>query len=156
MQGKRMILFVGAWSIFVLGSAGQLNGQQQRPTGIRVQLPTTSFFNIRTVVSAPDAGITNLGGVRRSSFRSWSRGTPGLGSVPFLGRGIRHRGRAGTTGANQSGVVVRIISNKELEQDALKNIERFQQPNRSLDPNGSLATQTKADFLSRNIGKRDR
>jgi type II secretory pathway component GspD/PulD (secretin) len=153
---KSKLFVVSATAFFVLGLIGQSPAQQPRSTGVQVQLPTTSFFNIRTVVSAPDAGISNLGGVRRSSFRSWSAGIPGLGSLPFPGRGFRNRAVAEIDSASQSGVAVRIISNKELEQDALKWARRTQQQDELLDPNGSRAVQAKADFLSRNIGKRNR
>lgn len=49
----------------VFGWNSALSAQQTRPTNIRVQLPTVSFFNLRTVVSVPDAGVMSLGGVSR-------------------------------------------------------------------------------------------
>ena len=151
------ILTIACASLFAVGfCSDELFGQQQRPTGISVQLPTTSFFNIRTVVSAPDAGITSLGGVRRSYSRGWSAGIPGLGNLPVLGRPFRNRAVVGGSSASNSGMVVRIISNKELDEDTMAKAGAIQSIRELHDPNGSRAVQAQADFLSRNIGRRDR
>ena len=64
----------------VFGWNSALSAQQTRPTNIRVQLPTVSFFNLRTVVSVPDAGVMSLGGVSRSASGS-SRWWPCLGQA---------------------------------------------------------------------------
>lgn len=136
--------------------AAEKTHAQQRPAGVRVQLPTTSFFNIRTVVSAPDAGITKLGGVSRGASTRSSYGIPGLSNIPWLGRSFRNRALAGSNSANNSSVLVRIISNKEIEEDVLSAATAHKRRDEIRDPNGSHAIQAQADFLSRNIGRRNR
>ncbi len=118
-----------------------------------VQLPTVRFFNVRTVVSVPDGGSISLGGVSRNTSGSISRGVPGLGSVPGAGRLFRNRGIGGTSNASGSAVSARIIVMSELEEDVLAEANRRQAISTQLDPNGSIAVQRQADFITRNLGR---
>ena len=118
-----------------------------------VQLPTLRFFNVRTVVSVPDGGSTSLGGVSRNASGSINRGVPGLSSVPGAGRLFRNRGIGGTANAAGSSVSARIIVMSELEEDVLAEANRRQTFSAQSDPNGSLAVQRQADFITRNLGR---
>ena len=113
-----------------------------------VQLPVLRFFNVRTVVSAPDGGVMSLGGVKSHSSGSRSSGIPGLAGRPFQNRG---------TGFSSTGshlvVKPRIIISSELEADVLREAERRNAIREKSDPNGPKAVQAKADFITRNIGR---
>ena len=119
-----------------------------------VQLPTVRFFNVRTVVSVPDGGTFSLGGINRSSNGSFGRGVPGLGNVPYGGRLFRNRAIGGNSSVGRSAVLPRIIVMSELEQDVLAEADRRRKETAIHDPNGSAEVQKKADFMSRNIGRK--
>ena len=124
------------------------SAQQTQPTNITVQLPTVSFFNIRTVVSAPDAGVMKLGGVSRNGS-----GSTVYGSGPAWVRPFRNRGLGGWNSAGNAGVKARVIINSEIEEDLMAANEKNRHTREIVDPNGSPAVQQKADFLSRHMGK---
>ncbi len=114
-----------------------------------VQLPVVRFFNVRTVVSVPDGGTMSLGGVTRHASGSRSSGIPGFRGRPFTNRGSGYQ-----QGADRLVLTPKIIINSELEQDVLAEAaarERFRQ--QFANPNGPPAVQTKADFITRNIGR---
>lgn len=118
-----------------------------------IQLPTVRVFNIRTVVSVPDGGTLSLGGIGRSSSGSIGRGVPGLGSVPLAGRPFRNQAIGSNSTATRSSVSAKVIVMSEYEQAVLAEAERRRQRAARSDPNGSTATQQKADFMSRHIGR---
>jgi len=117
-----------------------------RPTNINVQLPVVSVFNVRTVVSVPDGGMMRLGGISRQSAGRISRG---YGFTPLT----QNRGTGFSTGANHANVTATIISNRELGQAVLSEGNRQFAIRQQSNPNGSSAVQSKADFISRNIGR---
>ena len=112
-----------------------------------IQLPTFRIFNARSVVSVPDGGAIQLGGVNRSSSGAISRGFPGAGPL-FNNRGI---GR--DTSSGKSTVHARLIIMSELEAEVLAKAARIEREAAKHDPNGSPAVKSKADFMTRNIGR---
>lgn len=131
------------------------SSQGQRPfVNQQVQLPTVSFFNIRTVVSVPDGGTTYLGGVSRHASGQISRGIPGF-SGPFA-RPFRNRSYGYSASSSNMSAHVRLILARELEQDVMAEANRRDLIRQPFDPNGSQAVQQKADFISRNIGRSQR
>lgn len=114
-----------------------------------VQLPVVRFFNVQTAVKVPDGGTMSLGGVTRHSEGSRSSGIPGLPFRPFRNRGIGY-----DSGASQVLIKPRLIISSELEADVLAEADRREAVRAKSDPNGSKEVQRKADFISRNIGRR--
>lgn len=79
-------------------------------------MPTTLVLGGATV-NVPDGGVRVLGG---SGFMSEGRnegGVPGLGKLPYVGRGFRNVGAGSSIGSVQASVSVRIII---LEEEAAK------------------------------------
>ncbi len=66
------------FAAIALFAAGSLEAQQQVPVGqlpaTTVQLPSFSFFSVRTTVSVPDGGGAYLGGINRGRDSSSRRG----------------------------------------------------------------------------------
>lgn len=118
-----------------------------------IQLPTFRIFNARTVVSVPDGGSIQLGGVNRSSSGRISRGVPGLSGVPGTGRLFGNRGISRDTSSGRSTVHPRLIIMSELEAEVLAKAARLNHQAALRDPNGSEETKSKADFMTRNIGR---
>jgi hypothetical protein len=145
-----------AFSLFSIGDFVACSGQT-------IQLPTLSFFNVRTVVSVPDGGTMGLGGVSRHGEGFTSRSAPGLGNIPFAGRLFRNQGIGFNSSASNASVNVQIISLSEYEQALLSqhaaDLEDGGFKSRTLggpavDPNGSHEIQRKAKFISDNIGRK--
>ncbi len=115
-----------------------------------VQLPSVSQFRVNTVVSVPDGGMIHLGGINRgaSGIRS--------SSVPMLGVGPLFQNRAfgGSYSAGNATLHARIFLTSEVDAAVMAEAERRILARRSIDPNGSPDVQQKADFISRNIGRR--
>ncbi|MEM7783920.1 MAG: hypothetical protein AAF623_11250 [Planctomycetota bacterium] len=123
--------------------------QAPPPTNVTLQLPVLRFFNIRTTVMVPDGGIMSLGGIGRSRSTSSSRGIPGT-----LGRPFANRSSGFQTSGSHLSVKPRIIISSELEADVLAEAERRHAITELSDPNGPAAVRQKADFISRNIGRK--
>lgn len=143
----RFLPALTAWGLSCLISS-PAHGQ-----GATLQLPVFSVFNIRTAVSVPDGGTLNLGGARGGQFGTTRRGVPGLSQLPLAGRGLGVRAIGSQSFLSQSQVHVQIIDLKEQEAAILAEAQRRRDASQERDPNGSEATQRRADFLSRHIGK---
>jgi len=142
-----LILFVATFALSATAAAQNNFGT---PVNTQIQLPVVSFFNVRTVVSVPDAGVMSLGGVSRHASGSTSRGIPGLG------RAFSNRSSGYSTARNNASINVRIISNSEMSDDILSAANRQAAVSESKNPNGSKAIQAKADFISRHVGRSKR
>lgn len=129
--------------------ASTAKAQNQRPTGIRVQLPVIRFFNLATTVMVPDGGTMRLGGVSRRSEGASSQGIPLLTGRPFTNRGTGFE-----SSASHANVKVTILSSQEMSEDVLAAARAAKAS--QVNPNGSAAVRRKADFLSRNIGRKSR
>jgi len=123
-----------------------------------LQLPEFHYTTVNTTVSVPDGGTVLLGGIKRASEQRIENGVPVLGKVPGLGRLFNNNAIGKTTSAGNMSVTARIII---LEEEEAKlglapptsraggpavNGPAFAEPN---------AVDQKADFLSRNVGRRD-
>ena len=150
----RLALLLGLLAL--LATPETVVAQQIQPNfvPIQVQLPTTNFFRIDTVVSVPDGGSMSLGGVSSSGYRSSTYGTPLLGGLPGVGRPFRNQSISGFNSASNATVRAKIILNHEIDEDLVAEGLRRQRLRETTDPNGSLEIQRRADFLSRNIGRR--
>lgn len=124
------------------------------PNGVTIQLPTISVFNVNTVVSVPDGGTMSLGGVSRYAAGQTSRGVPGLSGIPFVNRPFTNRAYGQTASSNNASVNVRIIVMEEQEALVMQEARRQAAMRRATDPNGPVAVQKRADFLSRHMGRR--
>lgn len=132
----------------VFGSNSVLSAQQTRPTNINIQLPTVGFFNVRTVVSVPDAGVMSLGGASRSASGSSVRRTGPAWVRPFRNRGLGSR-----NSASNAAVQARVIINSEIEEGVMAEAAARRLAREIVDPNGSPAVQHQADFLTRHMGR---
>ncbi len=124
---------------------GQLSGAGQfagRPAvGVTVQLPVFRTHSVRTVVSIPDGGTLNLSGGGGAGYGRARRGR-------FPGH------RSGSNGATaRTEATVRLIRQKEFERAWLANRPIVESETGGVEVDGSAATQAKADFLSRNVGR---
>jgi hypothetical protein len=72
-------------------------------------------IGIQTSVMVPDRGTALLGGYSRVSAGRTEYGVPGLGKVPYLGRGFRNVGYGRSVRTGRVGVSVRIIDLREEE-----------------------------------------
>ena len=99
-----------------------------------VQLPTFRVTQFSSSFSVPDGGTIRLGSIGRRDY------LPGAIS-------------GGSSSATAS---ARVLIMKELEQEMLSNHEPQirQSALRQQKLNGTLKTQSKADFISRNINRR--
>ena len=147
---SRLVLVVAFSLLCLLMSAETTYAQNGfgRPTNISVQLPVVSVFNVRTTVMVPDGGTMSLGGVSRSASGRRTSGVPGFGGPLFQNRGIGY-----SAGASRATVKATIISNREISEDLLAEGNRRALVRERFDPNGPVAVQAKADFISRNIGR---
>ncbi len=121
--------------------------------GATIQLPTMTFFNIRTAVSVPDGGSMHLGGIRRGASATSRRGVPILANSPLLNRGFANRGIGSNVSGGLATAQVQIIDMKEMEARVIQDGERRSALHSDSNPNGSAKTRRTADFLSRNIGR---
>jgi len=129
---------------------------RQADAQITLQLPQVAVFNVQTVVSAPDGGSAFLGGIGRSSTGAITRGVPGLSNIPGAGRLFRNRAIGRETSNSSARAHVQIFSLQEMEKEVMAEARARAAAREPNDPNGSTATQRKADFISRNIGKKKR
>ena len=124
------------FAAIALFAAGSVEAQQQVPVGqlpaTTVQLPSFSFFSVRTTVSVPDGGGAYLGGINRGRDSSSRRG---LGN------------RAIGSDRNAGGVMVRaqIHDMDELDKAVLADAAGRRGP---IDP--ELA---KAELIRRGVGQ---
>ena len=130
----------------VSGGSAELSAQQTQPTNIPIRLPTIGFFNVRTVVSVPDAGVMRLGGVSRSASGSSSHG-------PAWVRPFRSRSLGGLNSATNVGVHARVIINSEIEEGVMAEAAAGKLAREVVDPNGSPSVQQQADFLTLHMGR---
>lgn len=126
----------------------------QQPIATTIQLPSVRVFQINTAVSVPDGGSMLLGGVSRSGYGSSSFGVPLLGNVPLAGRPFRNQASGSYFSSGMARAHVTILSNAEMEADVLAEANRRELLRTTIDPNGMPAVQRRADFISRNIGRR--
>jgi hypothetical protein len=122
--------------VFGVGSTAHGQNQPQVPASVptTVQLPTFSFFTIRTTVSVPDSGGMSLGGIHRGSDGNVTRG---LG--PLAGRAS-----GGTRGAAGATAHATIIDRREM--DAAHLAAAAAERTAAADP-----AAAKADALSRHV-----
>jgi hypothetical protein len=114
----------------------------QAPT--TVQLPTFQVFSVNTTVSVPDGGGALLGGINRAADRSVTRG-----AGPLANRGI-----SSTRSASNISVNATIIDHQELDEAVLAQAAA-RRSSRGLDAS-QIATNQKADFITRNLAQADR
>jgi len=122
----------------------------QAPT--TVQLPTFQVFTVNTTVSVPDGGGALLGGINRAADGSVTRGLPLASKIPGLGRLAGNRGIGSTRSAANMSVHATIIDHQELDAAVLAQAAA----NRggvSLTDKQALATQQRADFITRNLAR---
>jgi type II secretory pathway component GspD/PulD (secretin) len=129
-------------------------GNNGFPDGVTIQLPTISVFNVNTVVSVPDGGTMSLGGVSRYAEGQISRGVPGLSNIPFVNRPFTNQAFGQMASANNASVNVQIIVMEEQEALVMQEAQRQAARRATTDPNGPVAIQQRADFLSRHMGRR--
>lgn len=118
---------------------------------IPVQLPSVNQFRLNTVVSVPDGGMIHLGGFNRGASGFHSSGLP----VPGAGPLFQNRAYGSSFSSGSATLHVRVFLTSEMDADVMAEAERrIIQARKSIDPNGSPHVQRKADFISRNIGRR--
>ncbi|HKB37550.1 MAG TPA: hypothetical protein VKD72_13970 [Gemmataceae bacterium] len=81
-----------------------------------VQAPTFTTVRIQTTVTVPDRGSVLVGGYSRVSEGRNEFGAPGLGNVPYAGRGFRNVGYGRDATATRVIAGVRIINLYEEEE----------------------------------------
>ena len=111
-----------------------------------VQLPTFTQFHVTTTVSVPDSGGAYLGGIKRLREGSTTRGVPGLGQVPMLGRLFKNRGIGREAGSSGVSVHAQILDREELEAELARQASR---PGQVVNPR--MAHQ--ANFISRHVAR---
>ena len=144
---NRFGFFAAAASLLFFGatSATQAWGQA-------VQLPTFQVFSVNTTVSVPDGGGALLGGINRAADSSVTRGLPLAGKIPGLGPLANNRGIASTRSASNMSVHATIIDNHELDEAVLATAAA-RRGGVSLNDKQALATQQRADYISRNLAR---
>jgi Flp pilus assembly secretin CpaC len=98
---------------------GPYSVYNQNLTGLRpayVYVPTTTQFGIQTTVTVPDRGQVLVGGYSRVSESRNEFGVPGLGKVPYVGRGFNNVGTGRDVKTVQVIAGVRIINLYEEEE----------------------------------------
>lgn len=129
---------------------------EQAQAQVTVQLPTLRTFSIRTVVSAPDGGSMSLGGIKRSASGQVSRGVPGLSGIPGVNRLFKNRAIGRDSSTSNGRVHVQIISMREMEEQLLAESRARDFAREANNPNGPAEIRRKAEFISRNVGRRRR
>ncbi len=129
-------------------------GNNGPANGVTIQLPSVSVFNVNTVVSVPDGGTMSLGGVSRYAEGQISRGIPGLSGIPYVNRPFTNQAFGQMASANNASVNVQIIILEEQEALVRQEAQRQAAVRQTTDPNGPVAIQKRADFLSRHMGRR--
>ena len=135
----------------VLGFCCQCSWAQNfgRPVNLTVQRPVVRNFSVRTVVSVPDGGTISLSGGSNFSSGQTSRGIPG-----FRGPLFRSRSSGYSAAASGASLKASIISTREIDEDLSAEGRRRGSLRVTTDLNGSRAVQSKADFITRNIGRK--
>ena len=121
---------------------------------IIISLPTVRTFNVNTTVMVPDGGQMLLGGVKRGSYGSVTRGVPGLSNLSGANRLFKNRGIGQSIGSSTGSVTPRIIIAREQEAEVMAVANQRARAriakNRNLDPK----VVRQAERLSRSIGRR--
>jgi hypothetical protein len=106
---------IGVAAVLALAAASSsANAQAPRPTVIH--LPTISTFRVQGTVIVPDGGRALLGSYSRMSTGRIEYGTPLLGKVPVVNRGLGNVGFGRETVTGNVSVSVRIIDLREEEE----------------------------------------
>lgn len=141
-----------AFAVFgLISTAGKLLAQA--PT--TVQLPTIQVFSVNTTVSVPDGGSAYLGGINRAADSSVNRGLPIGSKIPGLGPLAGNRGISSTRSASNMSVHATIIDHQELDAAVLAEAAA-RRGSLSANDRQALATQQKADHISRNLARTER
>jgi hypothetical protein len=146
MNKRNASFATGTAFLWILYAVNPAMGQ-----GATVQLPIMSVFNIRTAVMVPDGGSIAIGGNTTGAFSSTRRGVPGL-----MGRGLGNRAIGSSLGSSQQVVTVKVLDLKEMEQAVIAEGERRLIERSATNPNGNAETQSRAQFMSQNIGRNKR
>lgn len=85
-----------------------------------IQLPTFVYFAPSTSVLVPDGGSAHLGSVGRAGYGHVSRGVPGLGKVPGIGRLFRNQSISSHVRATTSSVHVTVIDLAAMDRAVLE------------------------------------
>jgi type II secretory pathway component GspD/PulD (secretin) len=112
--------------LLALASAPAVGAQTPAPYGVAVYrtqagttvfvpIPTRTTLAVQTSVSVPDGGTATLGGYSRLSEGRSEYGAPGLGKIPYAGRGFRNTGYGRSAVNQRAGVSVRIIDLRDEE-----------------------------------------
>lgn len=112
----RTLLSTAMACMALLGAAGVATAQNAPTT---VQLPTFSFFTVRTSVLVPDSGGSYLGGMSSGSYSSTSRGQPFWSKSPWFSPLGASRGISSGVDAGGVSVHATIIDREELEKAVL-------------------------------------
>ena len=128
-----------------------------RAAGQIVQLPTFQVFSIGTTVVIPDRGSMYLGGVNRASFGSSTRGVPGFGKIPGVGRLFTNRGigsEVSSAGVHASATIMDLeeLDKSVLAEAAARRGVGSGYGGASTNP----AVERKAAFISKHVAKTDR
>jgi general secretion pathway protein D len=78
-------------------------------------VPAFTTIGVQTTVTVPDGGTVTVGGYSQLSEGRNEFGTPGLGRVPFSGRGFRNVSSGRTAVSGRVTARVRIIDLREEE-----------------------------------------
>ena len=124
------------WLVCVVGVGAQV-----------VQLPTFHVFSLHTTVSVPDRGSVYLGSVDRAAMAMASRGVPGLGRLPVVGRPFNQHGIVGTASSTGAQVTATIIDRQKWDAAILQVTAE------SAPLDSDLARH--ADFLTRHIARHE-
>jgi type II secretory pathway component GspD/PulD (secretin) len=114
-----------------------------------VMLPTYRTFSVGGSVLVPDRGMAHLGGISSMREGRISRGVPGLGQLPMIGRLFGNRAIGREVGNAGVHVAAEIIDLNELDQQVLAQAA-------ALDPDitaRDLQVARKAAYLNRNIAR---
>jgi hypothetical protein len=152
--------FQAIWLVgFLAAVTGAASALAQQTT--TVQLPTFNFTTVQTTVSVPDGGTGLLGGIKRASEGSVTRGVPVLSNIPGVNRLFRNRGIGRDVGLSNMTIVPRIIILEEEEfrqtgvsPETLSGRSTDHQSfavARGIDP----AVARQADFIARNIARHE-
>lgn len=144
----------GGWFLVLL--LGAIAVPSAAEAQITLQLPTQRIFSVQTVVSVPDGGSIQMGGIRRFSAGRIERGVPGLGNLPVANRLFRNQAIGSNVTGGGTSMHVQILSMQELEEDVMAEARARQLSRQSIDPNGSPEIQKKAGFIHRHVGRRKR
>jgi len=119
-----------------------------RGQGTTIQLPTFRYTTVTTTVSVPDQGSAYLGGIKRASESSVSRGVPILGKMPFANRLFTNRGIGREVGASHMHVTATIIDHNEMDEMILGRAAAMR-------PGVAAVSETdrRAAYLSRNVAR---